>query len=175
MVIMFGTGVRCSDVHQITHKQILELLENSCTHLLNVKSKKNQLKVISDEIRDSLARAYGRHVALLNLIEIKPKPEEYFNLNLGANVGEREWSLITCKALNEGLNRFLTRFGDMLAEQFNRKLVFSTHGFRYGFVSELILKKVPLEQVSRMGYGRAIVGHASIIRDIIKGRFPQNK
>ena len=110
-----------------------------------------------------MEEAYAKHLTLLELINIKPKPEEYLNLNFGVAVDQQEWSLMTRKALNDWLNRVLARFGSLMSAKYNPQIVFSTHGFRYGYVSELILKKVPLEQISRMGYGRAIVGHASIV------------
>lgn len=156
-MVLLATGSRCSDAHLIKHRQIQELCKSGITVIFNVKSNKNLRKVISDEMKEGLQEAYNSHLGLLKAINIKPSIDQHVCLNFGSKAGIGEYQLLSRKKCNQSLNTHLNKFERYLTGKYGANFKFSTHSFRIAYITELLIKGMPLEQVS------LTVGHSSIL------------
>ncbi len=156
LVILMGTGVRCSDVYQITHGQIKQLIETGQITMLNVKVKRMHTSAIYPAALEELIFAYKNHCALLEHLGKPPTDSDFLNRVFGDEPSEAKFNLINSQSFNRSLNDSLKKFSKLLSEKLNRNVTLKTHSGRIGIVTGLIQKGVNIDTV------RKIVGHQQI-------------
>lgn len=133
--IFTGIGVRCSDIHLITHEQISQLIETRVINLLNVKTNRRHTFACFASALPYIKDGYERHCKLLNVVGLPYKPGDYFNLSFGNARKDTIPPLMQLHSFNKSLNKALDIYSNEFGKKTNLKVHFSTHSGRIGYVT----------------------------------------
>jgi putative transposase len=173
ILILAGTGIRCSDCHTLKHAQIKELIANRHFKIMNQKSNRYQEPVIIKSVLEILKQAYSDYCKYLDISQVLYSDDTYLNSSYGNLSSKSRYNLLHTRSFNRALNKSLDYFSKYLEKTFEKhNLRLKTHSGRYGLVSVLLKQNVPIAVVCEIMDHRSIVTTQKYNRNKVT---PQNK
>jgi integrase/transposase InsO family protein len=151
VVLINGSGIRISDLRPLTFSQTQALADNGSSKILNVKGRRNEIKVLDSVSREYLERILAIYKPILEKLgyPIGPDSPVFTNLELDPN-SDLPKQASSQNVFSRAINVFLKSFCRIFNKNNGTDLHITSHSGRIGFITRLFVDEQSLDVIQEL-------------------------